>query len=218
MTTKLAGSYSSFSVTDFADARLQRDHRHTASRPRRYRSQRAGAADARATAGARRPPTRVPAHGRVARVHFDRLGDGARLVGELLERELQLPRIDALRLLAKQALAQHVELMPQRRVLALDLGELLLERGDEGARRREILDVARARVRRLAHCCILRPRLDLVLTHHQVEVTRRAHTSADAACARGRRPRATTADRCCAGRRRVFICAGHANVPRSSRL
>ena len=44
---------------------------------------------------------------------------GARFVGELLERELQLPRIDALGLLAKQALAQHVELMAQRRVLAL---------------------------------------------------------------------------------------------------
>ena len=71
----------------------------------------------------RTPPRRsaagMAADGRFPRIHLDRLGDRARLVGELLERELQLPRIHALGLLAKQPLTEHVELMPQRRVLAL---------------------------------------------------------------------------------------------------
>jgi hypothetical protein len=55
----------------------------------------------------------VPAHRGLARIHLHGLGDRAPLVGELLERELQLPGIDALRFLAEQPLAQDVELLPE---------------------------------------------------------------------------------------------------------
>ena len=48
-----------------------------------------------------RVPTRMSAHGRVAGIHLNRLGHRAWFVGELFECELQLTRIDALRLLAK---------------------------------------------------------------------------------------------------------------------
>jgi hypothetical protein len=41
-------------------------------------------------------------------IHLNRISDGARLVGELLEREVQLRGIHALRLLAKQALTDVV--------------------------------------------------------------------------------------------------------------
>jgi hypothetical protein len=58
------------------------------------------------------PPARVAADRRVARVHFDRFGDRPGLIGELFERELQLSRIDALRLLPEHPLAEHVELLP----------------------------------------------------------------------------------------------------------
>lgn len=102
----------------------------------------------RQRAPSRRPTPRVPAHGCLARVHLDRLTDRAGFVRELLERELELPRIDALGRLAKQSLTQHVELLPQGRVLALDCGELFLQGGDEGARRGEIVDrrVGRSRL------------------------------------------------------------------------
>jgi hypothetical protein len=39
-------------------------------------------------------PLMLP-HGRVARVHFDRLGDRAGFVRELLKGQLELPRVDA---------------------------------------------------------------------------------------------------------------------------
>ena len=80
-------------------------------------------------------------HRRLARVHLERLSDGTGLIGQLLERELQLPRIDAVRSAPEQALTEHVQLMPQRRVLALGLGELILQGGDQGARRREVAHV-----------------------------------------------------------------------------
>lgn len=47
------------------------------------------------------------------RIHLDRLGDRARLVRELLERELKLPRIHALGLLPEEPLTEHVELLAQ---------------------------------------------------------------------------------------------------------
>lgn len=81
-----------------------------------------------------RAPAGVAAHGRLARIHFHRLGDRATLVGELLERQLQLPRVDALGFLPKEALAENVELVRQRGDFALGFRELLLERGDEGTR------------------------------------------------------------------------------------
>jgi hypothetical protein len=42
-----------------------------------------------------RPPSRVTADGRLARVHLDRLGGRARFVGELIQRDAELRRIDA---------------------------------------------------------------------------------------------------------------------------
>ena len=48
--------------------------------------------------------------------------------------------IDLFRLLAKEALTEHVQLMTQRRDLALGRGELLLQRRNEGARGRQVLD------------------------------------------------------------------------------
>jgi hypothetical protein len=68
---------------------------------------------------ARRPSARMSTHGHITGIHLDRLGHGPRLVGELLERELQLPGIHALGLFAKQPLTEHIELMPQRGDLAL---------------------------------------------------------------------------------------------------
>ena len=47
----------------------------------------------------RRPPARMAPHRRLPRIHLEGLGDGAWLVGERLERQLQLVRIDALGLL-----------------------------------------------------------------------------------------------------------------------
>jgi hypothetical protein len=44
------------------------------------------------------------------------------------------------RLLAKEALTEHVQLMTQRRDLALGRGELFLQRRNEGARGRQVLD------------------------------------------------------------------------------
>lgn len=64
----------------------------------------------------RRPrgaPARVVTYRRFARVHLHRLGDGPRLLGELLERQLQLPRVDALRLLPEEPLTQDIELAAQ---------------------------------------------------------------------------------------------------------
>jgi hypothetical protein len=52
---------------------------------------------------------------------------GPPLVGELLQCELQLPRIDASRFLTKQPLTQDVELMSQRGDLALRFRQLLLQ-------------------------------------------------------------------------------------------
>ena len=76
----------------------------------------------------------MAAHWRLAGVHFHRLGDGPSLVLQLLQRELELPRVDAFGFLAKQPLTQDVELVPQRGDLALRFRQLLLKRGDEGAR------------------------------------------------------------------------------------
>ena len=85
---------------------------------------------------------------RLARVHLDRLGHGTRFVGELLEGELQLPRVDAFGFLPEQPLAEDVQLMAERRVLALGRGELVVQRGNQRARGGEIGDVRhRARVR-----------------------------------------------------------------------
>ena len=90
-------------------------------------------ASARQVRGQWSPPRRasplMPAHRRVPRVHLDRLGDRARLVGELLKRQLQLPRIHAFGFLAEQPLTEHVELMAERGVLALRLRQLVLQRG-----------------------------------------------------------------------------------------
>ena len=51
---------------------------------------------------------------------------------------------NALGLLAKQTLAQDVELMPQGRILALGSDQLVRERGDHRVRGREIGDVGHA--------------------------------------------------------------------------
>src|SRR6266851_122185 len=82
----------------------------------------------------------MAADGRLARVHLDRLADGAGFIRELLERELKLPWIDAFGGLAKQALTEHIELMAQRRVLALDGRELFLQGGDKRAGGHEIVN------------------------------------------------------------------------------
>ena len=78
------------------------------------------------------------------------------LVGELLQREFQLSGIDALRFLAEQPLAQDIELVAQRGDFALRLGELILERGDERPRRRQVLDGGVEGPRRIHYCTLRR--------------------------------------------------------------
>lgn len=86
------------------------------------------------------PPALMPAHRRLARVHLDRLGDGAGLIRELLEREVELARVDALGFLAVQPLTEDVEFAPQRRILTLHERELGSQRGDHRLRGREVGD------------------------------------------------------------------------------
>ena len=50
---------------------------------------------------------------------------------------------DAFGFLAEEALTQHVELVPQRRVFPLRPRELVAQRGDQGLRRREVGDIGR---------------------------------------------------------------------------
>src|SRR5207245_1593634 len=96
----------------------------------------------------RRSAARMTADRRLARIHFHRFGDQSGLVGELLQRELELPRIDTVGFFSKEALTEDVELMPQRGDLALRGGQLLLKRGNEGACGGEIINggVERARL------------------------------------------------------------------------
>ena len=109
------------------------------SSPRQVRGQRTSP---------RRPPSRMAADRRLAGVHLDRLRDGPRFVRELVQREPELARVDALRSFPKQSLTEHVELLTQRRVLALDGGELLLQGRDDRSRGGEVFDrVGRARQR-----------------------------------------------------------------------
>src|SRR6266852_6316694 len=135
------------------------------------------------------------ADGRLARVHLDRLADRAGFIRELFERELELPRIDAFGGLAKQALTEHIELMAQRRVLALDSGELLLQGGDERAGGHEIVD------REVGHARLIHSRLYTITTRSRlpigivIRVTRRARTTAAAACRPHPRPTTEAADR-----------------------
>jgi hypothetical protein len=49
--------------------------------------------------------------GPLARVHFDWLGDGAGLVGQLRKRQAQLVGTDPFRFLPEEALTEHVQLM-----------------------------------------------------------------------------------------------------------
>jgi hypothetical protein len=79
--------------------------------------------------------------GSLARVHFDRLGDRAGLVGQLRKREAQLIGTDPFGLLPEEALTQHVQLMTQRRVFSLRPGQLVAQRGDERLRGGEVRDV-----------------------------------------------------------------------------
>lgn len=79
--------------------------------------------------------------GPLARVHFDRLGDRAGLVGQLRKREAQLIGTDPFGLLPEELLTQHVQLMAQRRVFSLRPDQLVAQRGDECLRGGEIRDV-----------------------------------------------------------------------------
>ena len=167
-------------------------------------------ADAPAGGGGRSPSARARAPA-CRPVHLNRLGHGAGFVGELLERELQLSAVDALGFLAKEALAQHIELMAERRVLALAFGELILKSGDERACRREILDVGGARRRRLAHCGILRrARRHRLRDHHILWVTRHAHTTDGDACARST-PESNSRSLLRSVTAAPSVSAGHAN-------
>ena len=64
-------------------------------------------------------------------VGLESLRFGLRLGLEQVERELQLRRVDSLRLLPEQPPAQHVELVLEQLVLATRPLELLAEGGDE---------------------------------------------------------------------------------------
>src|SRR5947208_12025930 len=83
--------------------------------------------------GRQRPPARrgnaAPASGTwpFARVHFDRVGRRTRLVRQLRKREPQLVRTHPFGFLAEEALTQQVELMAERRVLALHAREFVLQ-------------------------------------------------------------------------------------------
>jgi hypothetical protein len=74
------------------------------------------------------------AAGSLAGIHFDRLGDRTGLVGELRKRQSQLIGTHLFRLLAEEPLAQDVQLMAQRRILALRACQLLAQRRNEGLR------------------------------------------------------------------------------------
>src|SRR5437660_256458 len=103
--------------------------------------------------GRQRPPARrgdaAPASGTwpFARVHFDRVGRRTRLVRQLRKREPQLVRTHPFGFLAEEALTQQVELMAERRVLALHAREFVLQGGDQCPCGGEIVDVARGLVR-----------------------------------------------------------------------
>src|SRR5262249_6199921 len=147
-------------------------------------------------AAPRRPSTRVPADWRLARIHFHRFGDGPAFVGELLQRELQLPRIDAFGFPAKEALTEDVELVPERGDLTLRRRELLLQRGDEGACRGEIVDRV-TECARLIHSPAVYDEHACGVYRHTLSLggTPRAHTSNGVACARDRCRRVRARDR-----------------------
>ena len=79
--------------------------------------------------------------GPLARVHFDRLGDRAGLVGQLRKREAQLVGTDPFGFLPEESLTEDVQLMAQRRVFPLRPGQLVAQCGDEHLRGGEIRDV-----------------------------------------------------------------------------
>jgi hypothetical protein len=149
----------------------------------------------RQRAAARRAPTLMAAHGRVTRIHLDRLGHGAGLVRQLLQRERQLLGIDLLRLLAKQPPAQDVELMAERHQFALRLRELFLKRENEGARGGQIVDVGLGRARGI-HCVMIRVAPGRRFTPRLAQPGR--CTSGVDGSRRYRCPRATGGDRHCA--------------------
>jgi hypothetical protein len=91
----------------------------------------------------RRDATPAPGARPFARIHLDRLGRGARLVGQLRKREPQLVGTHPFGFLAEEPLAQEVQLMVERRVLALDAREFVLQGRDERPRRGEIVDLSR---------------------------------------------------------------------------
>ena len=178
--------------------------------PRQMRGQRPAAC---------RPAPHMPTHRRLARIHFDGLGDGASLVGELLQRELELSWVNMLRFLPKEPLAQDIELVPQCGDFTLRLRQLLLQRGDEGARGGEIVDGLRERAR-LIHSLLLTTTARPLLT---CEPHRWGHAAGS--YQRRRRVCVRSMPESKSPRSPLRIVTGspasslgHANVPRSSRL
>ena len=165
------------------------------------------------------PAPRMAADRGLARVHLHRFGYRAALVGELLERELQLPRIHTFGFLAKQPLTQNVELMPQRGDLALRFRQLLVKRGDEGARGGQILDgvVERAQLIHSLTIYDLRARVAYAAPADRHRATR-SYQRRRRVVARSTPDSNSRRSRCRISTDAPVSSRGHANVPPSRRL
>ena len=76
-------------------------------------------------------------------IHFDRfIGRNGRFVAELGKRQPQLVGADPFRFLTEEPLTEEIELMAERRVLALDPRELVLQRRDERPGGPQIIDAS----------------------------------------------------------------------------
>src|SRR5438094_630420 len=150
----------------------------------------------------------------LARVHFNRLGRDLRLVGELRKRQSQLIGADPFGFLAEQPLAEEIELMLEDRLLALQLRDFTLQRRDQRAGGREIVDVAHAFI---GHADIIRDADPQYKIATDDQATRSYH--------RRRRVRAISTPESNSARSALRISTdpepssvGHAKVPRSRRL
>jgi len=123
-----------------------------------------------------------------------------------------LPRIDAFGFLPEQPLAEDVQLMAERRILTLGLGELVVQCGNQGAGGGEIGDVRhRARVR---HARMIR---DGGSSYKRDHATRSYHRRRRV-CATSTPDSTSARSVLCISTGPLGSSVGHANVPCSSRL
>src|SRR4029453_1694857 len=127
----------------------------------------------------------------LAGVHLGRLVARRERLREFGKRQAELVRADTLGFLAEEFLAEQIELLAERGVLALRSRQLGLQRRDEGPRRVEIVD----RVRRDRHTRIIRE------SRSAYKVTPRVRTTGAAACGSDPCRQAAGADRRSGSRR-----------------